>query len=131
MNLIWHINRAKFEFSDPSDVDVWENNPVLNFEFSPAQSDDGGVAVFSDPESSANYFSLDSNNGKYSFSREGEHLIVSVWVRVAVDVVDDFDGDVLDEWSSENGGWASCTIDLGEDVDASIIEDDGGDWRIE
>ena len=107
MNLIWHINRAKFEFSDPSDIDVWENNPVINFEFSPAESDDGGDAVFSDPESSANYFSLDSNNSKYSFSREDEHLIVSAWVRVAVDVVDDFDGDLLDEWSSENGGWAS------------------------
>lgn len=131
MNLIWHINRAKFEFSDPSDIHVWENNPVINFEFSPAESDDGGDAVFSDPESSANYFSLDSNNSKYSFSREDEHLIVSAWVRVAVDVVDDFDGDLLDEWSSENGGWASSTIDLGEDVDASIIEDDGGDWRIE
>ena len=131
MKLIWHIDRAKFEFSDQSEIISWENNPVVNFEFSPAESDDGGESVFADADSASNYFALTSDNSKYTFSRDGDHIVISAWVRVDVEVTDEFDEDLLDEWANENGGWASCSIDLGEDVDAFITEDDGGDWRIE
>lgn len=131
MKLIWHIDRAKFEFSDPSEIDAWEKNPVVNFEFSPTQSDDGGCSVFSDPETSTNYFALDSNNSEYTFAREDDSLVISAWVRVNAEVADDFSEDLLNEWANENGGWASCSIDLGDDVDAFISEDDGGDWRVE
>jgi len=131
MKLVWHIDRAKFEFSDPAEIDTWETNPVVNFEFSPAESDDGGESVFVDADAASNYFALDADNSKYTYAREGDHLVVSAWVRVDVEVTEEFDEEMLDEWASENGGWASCSIDLGEDVDAFISEDDGGDWRIE
>ena len=40
MKLIWHINRAKFEFSDPSEIDNWIEKPSINFEASTGESNE-------------------------------------------------------------------------------------------
>jgi hypothetical protein len=129
MKLIWHIDRARFEFSDTSEIEDWAKTKTVNFEFAPAQSDNGGDSVFKDPEGAAGYFEVTKDRGEVKFDIESDAVVVSAWVTIDVDVVDEFDEDVLEEWASEYGGWACSTIDLG-DVDAYISEDDGGDWRI-
>ena len=46
-------------------------------------------------------------------------------------MIEGLNEEILEEWASEKGGWASCSIDLGEEVEAYITEDDGGDWRVD
>jgi len=131
MKLVWHIDRAKFEVGDADELQSWVKNPTINFEFSPAESDDGGESVFTNPDDISDYFRVSEGNGsKFSFEVDGNVVTITAWIVVDVEVVENFDADVLDEWSSEQGGWASCSIDMGEDVDTYITEDDGGDWRI-
>lgn len=132
MKLIWHIDRAIFEVGDPNELSAWSKDPVINFEFSPDQSDDRGESVFANAGDISDYFKVSEENGsKFIYELNDNEVIVSAWVSVDVEVTEEFDEDVLDEWSSEQGGWASCSIDLGEDVDAYIAEDDGGEWRIQ
>jgi hypothetical protein len=131
MKLIWHIDRASFEFSDSSEIDNWESNPAINFEFSPGESDDGGESVFANPDEASKYFALNNANSHFSFTREDSNLIVTAWVRVDEEVIEGLNEEILEEWASEKGGWASCSIDLGEEVEAYITEDDGGDWRVD
>ena len=60
---------------------------------------------------------------------EDDGPVISAWVAVQVQTTEDFDDDALQEWASEEAGWASASIYL-SDVDATITEDDGGDWRV-
>ena len=127
--LVWHIDRARFEFSDPSEIEEWQKTKQVNFEFSPSESDDGGESVFVDPANSGDYFSVTPDKGELKIEIEESAVVISAWVKVEAEVVDDLDEDILGEWEAEYAGHACATIDLG-DADAYITEDDGGDWRI-
>jgi transposase-like protein len=126
--LVWHIDRAKFSFDDPDEYEEWKKDKKVFFEFSPSQSDDFGEAVFSDPSECEDDFEVTADRGKVSITLEEDGPVVSAWVKVSAELVDDLDDEALSEWSADEGGWASCSIYLGP-YDASISEDDGGDWR--
>ncbi len=126
--LIWHIDRAKFTFSDPSEYKEWKKEKKVFFEFSPSSADDGGEAVFVDPESSEDDFEIDEHRGTVKVKLEKDGPVITAWVAVSAEIVDGLDEEALNEWSNDQGGWSSCSIHLG-DFDASIEEDDGGDWR--
>jgi transposase-like protein len=126
--LIWHIDRAKFSFSDPSEYKEWKKEKKVFFEFSPTGADDGGEAVFVDPDSAEGDFEVTEGRGTIKVKLEKDGPVITAWVGVDAETVDGLDEDTLSEWANDQGGWASCSIHLG-DFDASIEEDDGGDWR--
>lgn len=127
--LIWHIDRAKFTFSDPSEYKAWKKTTKVFFEFSPTGADDGGEAVFVDPDASSDDFEVTEDRGLIKINLEKDGPVITAWVGVLAETVEDLDEDTLNDWANDQGGWASCTIHLGE-FDASIEEDDGGDWRM-
>jgi hypothetical protein len=127
--VIWHIDRAKFVFSDPAEYKQWKKEKKVFFEFSPSGADDGGEAVFADVEGAADDFEVTEDRGLVKISLEKDGPVISAWVGVLAETVDDLDQDTLTDWSNDQSGWACCTIHLG-DFDASIEEDDGGDWRL-
>lgn len=127
-DLIWHIDRAKFSFDDPADYEEWKKTKAVFFELSPSAADDMGETVFADAFEVEGGFEITPDLGKVSISLEDDGPLISAWVKVSAELVEDLDEDTLSEWSSEEGGWASCSIYLGE-FDAHITEDDGGDWR--
>jgi transposase-like protein len=126
--LIWHIDRAKFSFSDPSEYKEWKKEKKVFFEFSPSGADDGGETVFVDPDSAEDDFEVTDDRGTIKVKLEKDGPVITAWVSVDAEIVDGLDEDTLSDWANEQGGWASCSIHLG-DFDASIEEDDGGDWR--
>ena len=126
--LIWHIDRAKFSFSDPSEYKEWKKEKKVFFEFSPTGADDGGEAVFVDPDSAEDDFEVNESRGTIKVNLEKDGPVITAWVGVDAETVDGLDEDTLSDWANDQGGWASCSIHLG-DFDASIEEDDGGDWR--
>jgi transposase-like protein len=126
--LIWHIDRAKFSFSDPSEYKEWKKEKKVFFEFSPTGADDGGEAVFVDPDSAEGDFEVTEGRGTIKVKLEKDGPVITAWVGVDAETVDGLDEDTLSEWANDQGGWVSCSIHLG-DFDASIEEDDGGDWR--
>ena len=128
-NLIWHIDRAKFSFDDPAEYDEWKKTKSVFFELSPSAADDMGEAVFVDASETEGDFEITPNVGKVSITLEDDGPVITAWVKVSAELVENLDQETLSEWSSEEGGWASCSIYLGE-FDASIVEDDGGDWRL-
>jgi hypothetical protein len=126
--LIWHIDRAKFSFDDAAEYEEWKKEKKVFFEFSPSQSDDSGESIFADASECEDDFEITLEKGKVAISLEDDGPVISAWVKVKADLVEELDEEALSEWSSEQGGWASCSIYLGP-YDASITEDDGGDWR--
>lgn len=128
-NLVWHIDRAKFVFDDPNEYEEWKETQKVFFELSPSQADDFGDAVFADPGEAEDDFEVTPNLGTISITLEDDGPLVSAWVKVKADLVEDVDAESLSDWSNDEGGWASCSIYLGP-YDASIVEDDGGDWRL-
>lgn len=126
--LVWHIDRAKFSFDDADEYEEWKKEKKVFFEFSPSQSDDFGEAVFADASECEDDFEVTADRGKVPITLEEDGPVVSAWVKVSADLAEDRDEETLSEWSSDQGGWASCSIHLGP-YDASILEDDGGDWR--
>ena len=129
MNLIWHIDRAQFKFDKSNDYETWKESKKVFFEFSPTQADDFGDELFINPSNQGAYFEITEDNGKLIISLEKTGPVITAWVQVKTQVNDEFDEDHLLEWADELGGWASSTIDLGG-FEASIIGDDGGDWRL-
>lgn len=127
--LIWHIDRAKFVFSDPSEYKDWKKEKRVFFELSPTGADDSGEAVFSDPEAACDDFEVTESRGLVKIKLEKDGPLITAWVGVSAEIVEGVDADALSEWANDQGGWASCSIHLGE-FDASIEEDDGGDWRL-
>lgn len=128
-NLVWHIDRAKFNFEDPSDYEEWKKTKSVYFELSPSAADDMGEAVFVDVDDAEDDFEITKETGTLSITLEDDGPLISAWVKVKAELVDDLDEETLSDWSSDEGGWASCSIYLG-DFDAHIVEDDGGDWRL-
>jgi transposase-like protein len=128
-SLIWHIDRAKFVFSDPSEYKDWKKEKRVFFELSPSGADDAGEAVFCDPEGAGDDFEITEGRGVVKIKLEKDGPLITAWVGVSAETVDGLDADTLSEWANDEGGWASCSIHLGE-FDASIEEDDGGDWRL-
>ena len=126
---IWHIDRAKFVFSDPSEYKQWKKEKKVFFEFSPTNSDDGGEAVFVDADAAEDDFEVTEDRGLVKITLEKDGPVISAWVGVLAETVDDLDQETLTDWANDQSGWACCTIHLG-DFDASIDEDDGGDWRM-
>jgi transposase-like protein len=127
-SLVWHIDRAKFSFDDADEYEEWKEEKKVFFEFSPSQSDDLGESVFADAAECDDDFEVTADRGKVSITLEEDGPVVSAWVKVGADLAEDLDEETLSEWSSDQGGWASCSIHLGP-YDASISEDDG-DWRL-
>lgn len=127
--LIWHIDRAKFEFEDANDLSEWMKNPEVFFEFSPSSADEPGEELFEDVFDMEIYQKVEGGASKVSFTVEDGHAIVSAWVAIDVETSEDFDEESFSEWAEEYGGWYSASISLG-DFDATITEDDGGEWRI-
>ena len=127
--LVWHIDRAKFEFENVSDIEEWKSNPDVFFEFSPSSADEPGDDLFVDVYDIEIYQKIEGNNSKVNFKVEDDRVIVSAWVTVDVETTEDFNEESFSEWADELGGWYSASISLG-DFDATITEDDGGEWRI-
>ena len=127
--LLWHIDRAAFRFENPDDYDTWKIEKKVFFEFSPSHSDDAGDELFESPEKQETHFEVTEENGEVSITLEDEGPVITAWVLVEAAITENFNEEFLEEWSSDMGGWASSTIDLGE-YEAVIVEDDGGDWRI-
>jgi len=127
--LVWHIDRAKFLFEDPKDYTEWKKSPDIFFEFSPSSADETGENLFSEAYDIEIYEQVTEPKSKISITLNDDGPIISAWVTVDVDTTEDFDEDSFIEWSTESGGWYAGSISLG-DFDASITEDDGGDWRL-
>jgi hypothetical protein len=128
-NLVWHVSRAKFVFEDKAEYERWKGEKKVFFEMTPETSDDGGEAVFASPEASEQDFEVTDERGMISVSFGENGPVISAWVNVSADLVDDLDGDALSDWSSDQGGWHCATIHLGA-FDAIISKGDGGDWRL-
>jgi hypothetical protein len=129
VNLVWHIDRAKFQFDNQEKYEEWKGHKKVFFEFSPGNADDSGEDLFADPNGQEAHFEVTKDKGDISVSIEDEGPVISAWVHVQARVNEEFEEDRLFEWSGDMGGWASSTIDLGE-YEATILEDDGGDWRL-
>jgi hypothetical protein len=127
--LIWHIDRAKFSFHDSAEYDAWKGNKAVRFEWAPSQADDPGESLFEDPFEIELDFKVAAPDSVLKMTLEEDGPVISAWVSVNVETTDDFSEEGLEEWAAEEGGWASATIYL-DDVDAEIVEDDGGEWRI-
>jgi len=126
---IWHIDRAKFVFSDPAEYKQWKKDKKVFFEFSPSNSDDGGEAVFADAETADEDFEVTEDRGLVKIKLEKDGPVITAWVGVLAETVEELDQEMLTDWANDQGGWACSTIHLGE-FEASIVEDDGGDWRL-
>lgn len=126
---IWHIDRAKFVFSDPAEYKQWKKEKKVFFEFSPSNSDDGGEAVFADAETAEDDFEVTEDRGLVKIKLEKDGPVITAWVGVLAETVEELDQEMLTDWANDQGGWACSTIHLGE-FEASIVEDDGGDWRM-
>ena len=126
---IWHIDRAKFVFSDPAEYKQWKKDKKVFFEFSPSNSDDGGEAVFADAETAEDDFEVTEDRGLVKIKLEKDGPVITAWVGVLAETVEELDQEMLTDWANDQGGWACSTIHLGE-FEASIVEDDGGDWRM-
>lgn len=126
---IWHIDRAKFVFSDPAEYKQWKKEKKVFFEFSPSGADDGGEAVFADADAATDDFEVTEDRGLVKITLEKDGPVISAWVGVLAETVEDLDQETLTDWSNDQGGWSCSSIYLG-DFEASIVEDDGGDWRL-
>jgi hypothetical protein len=126
---IWHIDRAKFVFSDPAEYRQWKKEKKVFFEFSPSGADDGGEAVFADADAATDDFEVTEDRGLVKITLEKDGPVISAWVGVLAETVEDLDQETLTDWSNDQGGWSCSSIYLG-DFEASIVEDDGGDWRL-
>ena len=126
---VWHIHRAKFAFEDASEYEAWMKEKKVIFEMDPSGSDDGGDALFDDPEDEYAEFEVDKSNSNISISLEDGGPIITAWVKWTPKFRDDVGEDDVLEWGQDMGGWYAGSISLG-DVDASIIEDDGGSIRV-
>ena len=127
--LIWHIDRAKFVFDNQDDFTKWQENPEIFFEFSPTSADEPGEDLFEDVYDIEIYRKVDDEESKTSFTVEADGVVVSAWIAIHIETTEDFDEERFSEWAEDFGGWYSASISLG-DFEASIIEDDGGDFRI-
>jgi hypothetical protein len=127
--LIWHIDRAKFVFDNQDDFTKWQENPEIFFEFSPTSADEPGEDLFEDVYDIEIYRKVDDEESKTSFTVEADGVVVSAWIAIHIETTEDFDEESFSEWAEDFGGWYSASISLG-DFEASIIEDDGGDFRI-
>lgn len=126
--LIWHIDRARFTFSEPDEYKEWQKEKKVFFDFSPASSDDGGETVFLEPNSAEEDFEITEDRGLVKITLEKDGPLITAWVGVTAELTEGLDEETLNDWAYEQGGWASCSIHLG-DFEATIEEDDGGDWR--
>jgi hypothetical protein len=126
---IWHIDRAKFVFSDPAEYKQWKKEKKVFFEFSPMGADDSGEAVFAEAETAEDDFEVTEDRGLVKITLEKDGPVISAWVGVLAETVGDLDQETLTDWSNDQGGWSCSSIYLG-DFDVSIVEDDGGDWRL-
>lgn len=127
--LVWHIDRAIFEFSDAEEYREWSENPIVRFEWTPSGADEPGEDLFVDPFDIEIDMAVTDVNGKLKISEGESGPVISAWIEVDVETTDDFSVESLEEWANEQGGWASASIYL-DDADAFITEDDGGDWRV-
>mgnify|MGYP000285966248 CR=1 FL=1 len=127
--LIWHIDRAKFVFDNEDDFKKWQEDPEIFFEFSPTSADEPGEELFEDVYDIEIYRKVDDEESKVSFTVEADGVLVSAWIAINIETTEDFDEESFSEWAEDFGGWYSASISLG-DFEASIIEDDGGDFRI-
>lgn len=127
--LIWHIDRAKFVFDNEDDFKKWQEDPEIFFEFSPTSADEPGEELFEDVYDIEIYRKVDDEESKVSFTVEADGVVVSAWIAINIETTEDFDEEGFSEWAEDFGGWYSASISLG-DFEASIIEDDGGDFRI-
>ena len=127
--LIWHIDRAKFSFDDASEYESWKAGQKVRFEWSPSAADSAGENLFEDAYDIEMDFEVTQPDSELKVTLEDDGPVISAWVAVQVQTTEDFDDDALQEWASEEAGWASASIYL-SDVDATITEDDGGDWRL-
>lgn len=127
--LIWHIDRAKFVFDNKDDFMKWQENPEIFFEFSPSSADEPGEELFEDVYDIEIYRKVDDEESKVSFTVEADGVTVSAWVAISIETTEDFNEESFSEWAEDFGGWYSASISLG-DFEASITEDDGGDFRI-
>ena len=93
----------------------------------PIRASDGGQSIFADPESIGLYEKIDDTNGSVSISFDDEAPTVTA--SFIVTVSDRISEEALEQWSSEEAGWMSSTISLG-DYDAYVSMDDGGEWRL-
>ena len=129
ITFVWHIDRAKFSFEDQEEYLAWQANKSVFFEIDPSASDDGGEDIFENPEDAATEFEVNAENGKVSISLEEDGPIISAWVQWSPNLAEGIGEDEVVEWGQDMAGWESGSIYLG-DVDASIVEDDGGDIRV-
>jgi hypothetical protein len=128
-DLIWHIDRARFRFEGPEAYAAWKKNPKVYFSFDPTVSDDRGAGVFADAAEVTGYFEITQERGTVVINLEDEGPVISAWVKIRAEIIPDLDEEALATWSSERGGWACATIDLGEH-EAELHWDDGGEWRL-
>jgi hypothetical protein len=128
-DLIWHIKGARFRFDDPVAYGAWTDEKKVYFSFNPTFSDDKGAAVFWDAKTAAGYFEITEDRGTLSIALGEDGPVITAWVKVRAELVEGVDGDALSAWSSEQGGWATAIIDLGQ-YEAELHWDDGGDWRL-
>lgn len=75
------------------------------------------------------YQKIEGDDSVVKVAFQYDKVIVSAWVVVDVATTEEFDEKDFAEWAYEYGGWFSATISLG-DYEATITEDDGGEWRI-
>ena len=85
--------------------------------------------MFVDADAAEDDFEVTEDRGLVKITLEKDGPVISAWVGVLAETVDDLDQETLTDWANDQSGWACCTIHLG-DFDASIDEDDGGDWRL-
>lgn len=127
--LIWHIDRAEFKFENTEKITQWKKNPEFFFEFTPSTADVPGENLFQDVYDVDIYQKIEGKNSIVKVAFQNEKIIVSAWVVVDVATTEEFNEKDFAEWAYEYGGWFSATISLG-DYEATIIGDDGGEWRI-
>lgn len=127
--LVWHIDRAVFEFDSAESLAKWvdEGKKVL-FEFEPAGADDQGTTMFRDPQAAAQSFLLNKANSTVRVKVEGRTAMVTAWVKVSADLCRGVDEEAFDAWVHNDGGWASATISLTAS-DAHLMEDAGCEFR--
>lgn len=125
--LIWHIDRANFQFAEALDRENWINSdkPIW-FEFAPENSDDGAESIMG--SASSQYFDLTAQNSKLLIDVSENEVCISAWVRLNAELRDDIVSENFIEWAEDKGGWACATIML-SGADAYITEDSGGEFR--
>ena len=126
---VWHIDRAKFVFDDPTGYETWKQEKKVFFEIDPSASDDGAEDVLQDPEGAAFECEINDENGSVSISLENDGPVITAWVKWSPKIAEGVGEEEVIQWGLDMAGWESGSIYLG-DVDASIVEDDGGDIRL-